>query len=155
MHYSFIMLKPDALERGLVEEIMDYLRRGGVDIERLGCTKAGEELLSKHYAQVFAELGPDFKRKMLDYFNDKYVLPMVVRGESPDLVADIRRIVGAPNPANADKGTIRGDLGCDSYEKCGRENRSCQNLIHASDSAENARIETALWFGGEVAARYF
>ena len=92
---------------------------------------------------------------MLDYFNDKYVLPMVVRGESPDLVADIRRIVGATNPANADKGTIRGDLGCDSYEKCNRENRSCQNLIHASDSAENARIETALWFGGEVAARYF
>lgn len=72
---------------------------------------------------------------MLDYFNDKYVLPMVVRGESPDLVADIRRIVGATNPANADKGTIRGDLGCDSYEKCNRENRSCQNLIHASDSA--------------------
>ena len=134
---------------------MDYLRHGGVEIERLGCTKAGEELLSKHYAQVFAELGPDFKRKMLDYFNDKYVLPMVVRGESPDLVADIRRIVGATNPANADKGTIRGDLGCDSYEKCNRENRSCQNLIHASDSAENARIETALWFGGEVAARYF
>ena len=155
MHYSFIMLKPDALERGLVEEIMDYLRRGGVEIERLGCTKAGEELLSKHYAQVFAELGPDFKRKMLDYFNDKYVLPMVVRGESPDLVADIRWFVGATNPANADKGTIRGDLGCDSYEKCNRENRSCQNLIHASDSAENARIETALWFGGEVAARYF
>ena len=92
--------------------------------------------------------GRDFKRKMLDYFNDKYVLPMVVRGESPDLVADIRRIVGATNPANADKGTIRGDLGCDSYEKCNRENRSCQNLIHASDSAENARIETALWFGG-------
>lgn len=69
-----------------------------MEIERLGCTKAGEELLSKHYAQVFAELGPDFKRKMLDYFNDKYVLPMVVRGESPDLVADIRRIVGATNP---------------------------------------------------------
>lgn len=155
MYYSFIMLKPDALERGLVEEIMDYLRRGGVEIERLGCTKAGEELLSRHYAQVFAELGPDFKRKMLDYFRDKFVLPMVVRGESPDLVADIRRIVGATNPAKADRGTIRGDLGCDSYEKCGRENRSCQNLIHASDSAENARIETALWFGGEVAARYF
>lgn len=134
---------------------MDYLRRGGVEIERLGCTKAGEELLSRHYAQVFAELGPDFKRKMLDYFRDKFVLPMVVRGESPDLVADIRRIVGATNPAKADRGTIRGDLGCDSYEKCGRENRSCQNLIHASDSAENARIETALWFGGEVAARYF
>lgn len=134
---------------------MDYLRRGGVEIERLGCTKAGEELLSKHYAQVFAELGPDFKRKDARLFqrqiraaDGRARRKPRPRGRHPQ---DCRR----DQPANADKGTIRGDLGCDSYEKCNRENRSCQNLIHASDSAENARIETALWFGGEVAARYF
>ena len=59
-------------------------------------------------------------------------------------MADIRRIVGATDPSKADHGTIRGDLGDDSFDRCASENRSCYNLIHASDSFENAKEEQSL-----------
>lgn len=155
MNYSFIMLKPDALQRELVERIMEYFSKEGIEIERLGYRIVTEELLSVHYAHVIAKYGPDFKRKLMDYFYQKGVIPMIVRSEKENLVDDIRRIVGATEPVKADKGTIRGDLSDDSFEKCAAENRSCENLIHASDSVENARQETAVWFGEEIASRYF
>lgn len=155
MFYSFVMLKPDALDLELVEPIMQYLKKAGVEIERLGYRKVDETLLCRHYAQAIAELGDAFRKKLELYFLGKGVIPMVVRGESSHLIADIRRIVGATDPSKAAPGTIRGDLCDDSYEKCGRENRSCMNLIHASDAPETARAEIALWFGEAVAADCF
>ncbi|MGI5960200.1 MAG: nucleoside-diphosphate kinase [Massiliimalia sp.] len=155
MNYSFIMLKPDALEGQLVETIMEYFSNANIEIERLGYKIVSEEILSKHYAEVIAKYGADFKRKLMNYFYQKAVIPMIVRGESTDLIADIRKIVGATEPIKADKGTIRGDLSNDSFEKCAAEDRSCENLIHASDSVENAKHEIEIWFGTEIANRYF
>lgn len=155
MYYSFIMLKPDALKRELIEPIMQYFKQANIEIERLGYKKVDEALLCTHYAHVIEKYGEDFKRKLMVYFEGQPTLPMIVKGENENLIAQIREIVGATNPAAAAKGTIRGDLGIDSYEKCGAENRSCENLIHASDSTENAKAEIANWFGEEVAALYF
>ena len=70
------------------------------------------------------------------------------------LFRSIRKVVGATNPAEADKGTIRGDFGTDSFEKSAAENRGCHNLIHASDSSEAVHREIALWFGEEYAEKY-
>ena len=80
---------------------------------------------------------------------------MIVRSKHDSIISDIRQIVGATDPSKAEKGTIRGDLGDDSFERCANENRSCYNLIHASDSLETAKKETTVWFGKEVAQQYF
>ena len=154
MKYSFIMLKPDALERGLCVQILERLKAAGVEIEMADCRKVGAQLLSQHYAEVIARFGPDFERQCVDYFANRWVMPMVVKGESDTLIADIRKVVGATNPAAAEKGTIRGDFGIDSYEKCNVEPRACENLIHASDSPEAVRREIGLWFGPAYAEKY-
>ncbi len=154
MYYSFIMLKPDALKRELTETIMDYFFKEGITIERLGTKVVHENLLSRHYEEVIAKLGSDFQRKLMKYFDGQMVLPMIVKSENDTIIDDVRRIVGKTDPAQADTGTIRGDLGIDSYEKCNRENRSCENLIHASDSPEAVARELSIWFGESVAAKY-
>lgn len=154
MYYSFIMLKPDALKKELVEQIMQYLKKGEIEIERLGYKKVTEDILSQHYAEVIEKYGPEFKEKLMKYFYGNFVLPMVVRSENSDIISKVRLIVGATNPAEAAEGTIRGDLCDDSFEQCSRENRSCENLIHASDSPETVRREIGIWFGKGVAELY-
>ena len=155
MYYSFIMLKPDALQKHLVEDIMQYFKREGIEIERLGYKKVDEALVSTHYAHVIEKYGEGFRNNLMDYFNGKDTIPMILKSEKDSLIADIRRIVGATDPSKADQGTIRGDLGDDSFERCANEHRSCYNLIHASDSPETAREETAVWFGQDVSKLYF
>lgn len=155
MYYSFIMLKPDALKKELVESIMEYFKKEKIEIEHLGYQKVSEETLCIHYAHVIEKYGPDFKDKLMNYFHQKFVIPMIVRSEQESIVSDIRAIVGATNPIEAAPGTIRGDLCDDSFEKCAKENRSCENLIHASDSFNNARDEVKIWFGTELADQYF
>ena len=154
MYYSFIMLKPDALNQELVEPIMQYLKKGNIEIERLGYKKVSEELLCQHYAEVIAKYGPEFQQKLMKYFHQKFVIPMVVRSESSDIISVVRSIVGATNPIAAAAGTIRGDLCDDSFEKCAKENRSCENLIHASDSPETVKREISIWFGKDIADYY-
>ncbi|MBC8611677.1 Nucleoside diphosphate kinase [uncultured Ruminococcus sp.] len=155
MYYSFIMLKPDALKRHLVEQIMQYFKKEGIEIERLGFKKVDEQLIDVHYAHVIEKYGDVFRSRLMDYFNGQDTIPMILKSGKESLVADIRRIVGATDPSKADHGTIRGDLGDDSFDRCASENRSCYNLIHASDSFENAKEETAVWFGKEVSEQYF
>lgn len=154
MYYSFIMLKPDAIEQGLTVPILMYLKNAGIEIEMIDCQKVNTGVLLKHYAEAIAKMGHDFERKYADYFTNRYVIPIIVKSEQPDIIDRIRKVVGATNPAEADKGTIRGDFGTDSFEKSAAENRGCHNLIHASDSSEAVRREIALWFGEEYAEKY-
>ncbi|MCH3971379.1 MAG: hypothetical protein LKE53_01185 [Oscillospiraceae bacterium] len=154
MYYSFIMLKPDAVERGLTMPIMARLKDAGIEIEVLDCRKPSTELLCQHYADVIAERGNDFVLKYADYFTNRWVLPMIVKSEQSDIIPRIRKLAGATDPAKAEKGTIRGDFGIDSYEKCKIDGHCCQNLIHASDSPESFRREVTIWFGESYAEKY-
>lgn len=155
MYYSFIMLKPDALTRELPETILQYFAKERIGIAYLGYRMVDEQTLTTHYAHVIEKYGNNFKRQLMDYFLEKPVMPMILESNSPDIIADIRRIVGATDPSKAAKGTVRGDLSHDSFEQCAAEDRALQNLIHASDSFENAKEETSLWFSKEIAGRYF
>lgn len=154
MYYSFIMLKPDALKRGLTVPILTYLKKADIEIEMIDCQKVQTGTLLKHYAEAIAKMGHDFERKYADYFTNRYVIPIIVKSEYPDIIERVRKVVGATNPIKAAKGTIRGDFGIDSFEKSAAENRGCQNLIHASDGPEAVRREIALWFGEEYAEKY-
>lgn len=154
MYYSFIMLKPDAVERGLTVPILSYLKGADIELELIDCQKVKTGTLLKHYAQAIAKMGHDFERKYADFFTNRYVIPIIVKSEHADIIERIRSVVGATNPAEAQKGTIRGDFGIDSFAKSAAESRSCQNLIHASDSPEAVRREIALWFGESYAEKY-
>ena len=154
MYYSFIMLKPDALERQLVLEILEWLKETGVAIETLDYRLVSKEQIFKHYEHVIAELGQSFKEKAVNSFVGKYVIPMIVSSGDVNIIANIRKEIGATDPSKAAAGTIRGDLGIDSMAKATLENRCCDNLIHASDSYEAYLAESELWFGKDISKKY-
>lgn len=154
MFYSFIMLKPDAIARGLTKTVLAYLKKADIEIEMIDCRKVNTRLVKQHYAEVISKYGEDFERKLTDYMTNHWTIPIIVKSEHSDIIDRVRKVVGATNPIEAAKGTIRGDFGIDSFEKCSAEDRSCHNLIHASDSPEAVRREIGLWFGEEYAEKY-
>jgi len=128
---TFIMCKPDAVQRGLVGEIMERFERRGM---RLLCAKmmqAPESLLKEHYADLSKK---GFFSELIRYMGSGPVVPMVWQGLGA--VKQGRVLLGATNPKDSAPGTIRGDLCID----VGR------NIIHGSDSVESAEKEIALWF---------
>lgn len=149
-YYTFIMLKPDALKQEIVFDIMSYFEKHDIKISKINCKLVTKELILEHYNEVINKMGDEFYEKLRDYMEGKFVIPIVLTSTRPDIIELVRKIVGATNPAEADKGTIRGDLGTDSYQKCAREGRSCENLIHASDSPKAVEREISIWFGSEV-----
>ena len=154
MYYSFIMLKPDAIERNLTQQIIGYLKDGGIEIDWINTVKATRDRIFTHYAEVIEKVGEEFKEKAAKYFEGKYVVPVIVKSEDENIIAKVREIVGATDPVKAAKGTIRGDLGIDSLQRSLDENRCCENLIHASDCVEAFRNEIQIWFDPSVTKRY-
>lgn len=142
---TFIFLKPDTIERGLVYTVMSYFARAGIEARIFDVRRVTAELICRHYAAHIQKYGPDFERQTLDMFEGKYVIPAVLEG-GETVVDDVRAIVGATEPAKAAPGTIRGDLGLgDCYKISVPEGRLVRNLIHASDSAPAVREEAGLW----------
>lgn len=139
------MLKPDALDRHLVYQVMAYFDRSGICIRCFDLQTATAGKMERHYAENIRKYGPDFRRKTLAMFENHLVIPAILTGSS-DIVAEVRRIVGATEPAKAAAGTIRGDLGLgDSYAHSSAEDRLVRNLIHASDSPQAAVQEAGIW----------
>ena len=142
---TFVMLKPDAIEKNLSFKIMNYFKQNGILIDCFDVQIADKAKISLHYAEHFEKLGNDFAHKMLDFFVGKTVIPVVLRSDE-NIIDKVREIVGATEPAKAAKGTIRGDFGeNDSYELSNKQNRPVKNLIHASDNAFNVEREIKIW----------
>lgn len=154
MYYSFIILKPDALERHLTLEILKRLQANNITIEVFDYRLIDEDIILKHYAQIIGQLGEAFKNRVISAFVGKYVIPVIVSSDDENIIQVIRKTVGATDPSKADAGTIRGDLSSDSMEKSALEGRCCNNLIHASDSYDTYLFESRLWLGEDVAQRY-
>jgi len=139
MERTFVMIKPDGVQRGLVGEVIRRLERKGLKIVAMKMMKVSEELATKHYAEHKEK--PFFK-SLLEYITSGAVVAMV--GEGKNAVKVVRTLVGATNPDEASPGTIRGDYGMD----IGR------NVIHASDSLESAEREISLFFNAEEIIDY-
>jgi len=139
MERTFVMIKPDGVQRGLVGEVIRRLERKGLKIVAMKMMKVSEELATKHYAEHKEK--PFFK-SLLEYITSGPVVAMVVEGKNA--VKVVRTLVGATNPVEASPGTIRGDYGMD----IGR------NVIHASDSLESAEREISLFFNAEEIIDY-
>ena len=142
------MIKPDGVERGLIGEIIKRFETHKLRIVAMKMLRPERGLVEKHYEM---HKGKDFYELLVDYISNKPVVAMVLEGN--DAVTKIREIVGATDPAEARKGTIRGDLGIDSMEKATKEGRAINNLVHASGSKEEAEFEIGLWFKAEEIVR--
>lgn len=147
MNKTFIIFKPDALQRQLVESLKQEIQSAGFNIENEKSVNVTEALILKHYQEVIARVPiPDFKNRILKAFVGKEVICCILSSHHQDTVAAFRTLLGATNPPEADPQSLRGKYGVDSYDQSKKEERMLNNLIHASDSDENALKEIDLWF---------
>ena len=136
---TLVIVKPDAVQRGLVGEVIARLERRGLKIVALQLRQIDRGLAERHYGE---HEGKPFYEGLVEYITSGPVVTMVLEG--PEAIAVTRSTVGATRPAAAAPGTIRGDFGL----MVGR------NLIHASDKPESADREVALFFGEGPVASY-
>ncbi|HRW46822.1 MAG: nucleoside-diphosphate kinase [Caldilinea sp.] len=137
MERTFVMVKPDGVQRGLIGEIIGRFERRGLKIVGLKMVQVSEALARQHYA---VHEGRPFFAGLITYITSAPVVAMVVEGTNA--VVAVRQTVGATKPFEAAPGTIRADFALE----IGR------NLVHASDGQETAATEIALWFGEELVA---
>jgi nucleoside-diphosphate kinase len=131
---TLVLAKPDALQRGLLGEIISRLERRGLKLVAIKMLQMDEEMARRHYA---AHQGKPFFPGLVRFITSAPVVAMVWQGKGA--VQVVRALMGKTDPQQAAPGTIRGDLGVD----VGR------NLIHGSDSVETAEGECALFFRPE------
>jgi nucleoside-diphosphate kinase len=131
---TFLMLKPDAVHRGLIGDIVKRFEQKGFKLVAMKFMHASEELLKEHYADLSTK---KFFPGLIKYMNSGPVVPMVWEGLN--VVKTGRVMLGATNPADSAPGTIRGDF-------CIQVGR---NICHGSDAVDSAAKEIALWFKEE------
>lgn len=139
MERTFVMVKPDGVQRGLIGEIISRFERKGLKIVAMKMLRISKELAQEHYAEHRAK---PFFSSLVGYITSAPVVAMVVEGKNA--VKVVRKLVGATNPSEAEPGTIRGDFGLD----LGR------NVVHASDSVMSADREIRLFFREEEILDY-
>ena len=137
MERSFVMVKPDGVQRGLIGEIIGRFERRGLKIVGMKMLQVSDDLARRHYA---VHEGKPFFAGLISYITSAPVVAMVVEGTNA--VVAVRQTVGATRPFEAAPGSIRADFALE----IGR------NLVHASDAPETAATEIALWFGEELVA---
>jgi len=171
MEKTLIVLKPDAIQKNLVGEIISRFEKASLKILGMKMIHPDEDFAKGHYPldeewskQVFEktkasydkrgeeipekdhiELGEKIQSYLIKFLTESPVVAMVVEGENA--IEEVRKMLGATEPKSAEPGTIRGDLASEeSYQLADSEKRAIKNLVHASDSAENAAREISYWF---------
>ncbi len=139
MEKTFVMIKPGGVQRELIGEIITRFEKKGVKIAGLKLMRMSRELAMRHYE---AHKGKDFFDELIDTITAGPVVAMVMEGQ--DVINIVRKMAGATNPAESLPGTIRGDYVLDIGK----------NVIHTSDSKENAEREINLFFREEEVLKY-
>lgn len=128
---SYIMVKPDGVQRGLVGEIISRFEKKGFLLKGLKLFQCSTDLAQEHYQDLKDK---PFFPTLIDYITSGPVVCMAWEGVG--VVASARKLIGATNPLQAEPGTIRGDLAV----------QTGRNVVHGSDSPDNGKREIALWF---------
>ena len=139
METTLIILKPDAVQRGLVSDILGRFERKGLRLVAMKLMSVPNDVAEAHYAEHKEK---PFFGSLIAFITGSPVLVLALRGV--DAVAVCRKLIGATNGRNAEPGTIRGDFGMSG----------ANNLVHGSDSLESAQRELALWFKPEEIVEY-
>lgn len=166
---TFVIVKPDGVQRSLIGEIIKRFERTGLKLVGLKLTVLDSDRIWKHYnkddawfikkgtkiAEDRAAAGLSAEKEPIEYGKDiiraleRFMTsgPVVVMAwEGNSAVAVVTKLVGDTEPSSSDVGTIRGDFTVDSYNIAAIDDRAVRNLIHCSDSPENAEYEIGLWF---------
>lgn len=174
---SLVLLKTDAVQRSLVGEIIKRFEQKGLKIAGMKMVMPTEEQLQVHYnkddewflrkgegvvkdleaqgreiTKEPIEYGRDIIRTIVRYMTEAPVVALVMEGNNA--VSVVTRTVGTTEPSTADVGTIRGDYTLDSFSHAAYEDRAVKNLIHQSESVEEAEREIAIWFTPEEVHDY-
>ncbi|TRZ96760.1 MAG: nucleoside-diphosphate kinase [Dehalococcoidia bacterium] len=139
MERSLVLVKPDAMQRGLAGVIISRLERRGLKIVAIKMLQMDKALAQRHYA---IHQGKAFFNDLVEFITSSPIITAVFEGEKA--VEAIRQTMGETDPAKASPGTIRGDFGLDIGH----------NLVHGSDSTENAEKEISLFFSPEEILSY-
>ncbi len=139
MEKTFVLVKPDGVQRGLIGEILSRLEKRGLKLVAAKFLQVPVSLAEKHYA---IHKGKPFYDGLIKYITSAPVMAMIFEG--PEAVALVRQTMGLTNPLKAEPGTIRHDFAL----------RISRNLTHASDSPENAELEISLWFNSEEIVKW-
>jgi nucleoside-diphosphate kinase len=146
MTQTFIIIKPDAVTRGLVGQIIDDITSCGFEIIRQKELIVYEPIILDHYDEVIRRLNiPYLSQAIVEEFVGKTVLAVELIHRSKDAILEMRSLIGATDPKYANPDTIRGKYGNDSMEDALRDKRMIRNLIHASDNSESVIKEILLW----------
>lgn len=175
---TLVLLKPDAVQRGLMGEIISRFEKKGLTIAAMKMEWPDAKKAREHYfwpesdmlalgertLKTYAEKGEKHKHtdpikiamemqdRLVDYMTTGPVLAMVIEGIHA--VAYVRKMRGATNPLSADVGTIAADFTVDSYFLADTDERAARNLVHASGSAEEAKREIKIWFTEKEIFKY-
>jgi nucleoside-diphosphate kinase len=128
---TLVLIKPDAMRRGLAGEILRRFEARGLELKETKLVTVDRALAGEHYAEHAEK---PFYGELVDFITSGPTMALVLEGEGA--IATVRSTVGATNPADAGPGTIRGDLALSMPD----------NLVHGSDSPESAQREITLWF---------
>ena len=168
---SLVLLKPDAVQRGLIGEIISRFEKKGLKITAMRMIWPTKEMAARHYdlpesaakalgertLASYAERGEKHKfsepmevdrdiiKRLERYISTGPIVAMVIEGAHA--IAHIRKIRGGVNPLSADIGTITGDFSIDSYFISDLDERAVRTLVHASGNVEEAENEIKIWFG--------
>ena len=174
---SLVLLKPDTVQRSLVGEVIKRFENTGLKISAMKMIVPTEAQLLTHYnkddawyqrkgegivAELIeqgkeitkepAEYGKDIILTIVRYMTAAPVVAMILEGNKA--VSVVTKIVGTTEPSTSDVGTIRGDYTLDSYSHATFENRAVRNLVHQSESPEEAEREIAIWFNDSEVMNY-
>jgi len=136
---TFVMIKPDGVQRGLTGEIINRFEKKGIKIVAMKMVSVSRELAERHYG---VHKGKSFFKPTVDYIISSPVVAMVLEGNN--VIDIVRNMMGKTNPQEAASGTIRGDYG----QFIGR------NIVHGSDGPDTAKFEINLWFTKEELSDY-
>jgi len=175
MEKTLVLIKPEAIERRLVGEIISRLERVGLKLEEIKFLSPAREIVEKHYpdnqnwlrkvgsktidtykrynldlrqdlgTEEALEIGRIIRKWLIEHLTSSPIIALILSGNHA--VEVTRKMVGSTVPLFAELGTIRGDFSADSPDCSTPEKRVLYNLVHASESVEEAQREIALWFG--------
>jgi nucleoside-diphosphate kinase len=174
---TFVIIKPDGVQRSLIGEIIHRIERTGLKLIAMKFVFTNEDNYWEHYNKNDAwfeekgqntidnrksnnlpieksaiEYGKDIIRALIKFMTAGPVIMMIWEGNKA--VSVVKKIVGGTEPSNSDVGTIRGDFTIDSYELSNVDGRAVRNLIHCSDKPEEAEREIKIWFKEEEILKY-
>lgn len=179
---TYVMIKPDGVQKGLIGEVIKRFEQRDLKIVALEMFEPTHEIIDNHYPKDEAwitrlgqktlntyekygidpivecgtndpaKIGPQIRKWLIDYMTSAPLVKMVVQGVHA--VDTVRKIAGVTMPYLADMGTIRGDFSVDSPALANAEKRAIANILHASETPEEALHEIKHWFGGKALMNY-